>query len=443
MRTLVAFLLLAMALPAAATQPSDYASGMVLELADAQPFHRLELPLEVYRQARPDLADIRVFNAAGEAVPYAFAQGAAVSAPMAPVAVPRFPLRQEAAGNGSLDVRIETDGRLIALRRQESGASRPVTWLFDLSALREPVKALLLEWAPAGEGFSTAVQLDGSDDLRTWHPVAEAPLLDLRFGGQQLQQKRIAFPATRYRYLRLRGASALPPLTASAAEPLPAPAAAPERRLEVKGEPGPEPGDYEFDLGARLVATRIALHLPHANTVAPVEWQVRERRRDEWRPVLRTTAWRLQQGGADLDSPAIETGAVAGRYWRLRVDPRAGGLGAGAPVLRLSWRPAQVVFLTRGAPPFTLAFGQRDARPAQLPLASLIPGYETGMEATLPQAKAGAPRALGGRDAPAPGQEDQPPPDWKRWLLWGVLLGGVGLLALMARQLLQPRHPAP
>lgn len=441
MRTLSALLLLALALPAGAEQASDFASGISLGVVSGQPFLRVELPLSVHRQARADLADVRVFNGEGEALPFAFSRGEATALPSAPVSVPRFPLQAAAGGSERLEVRIESDGRLLSLQRSTASASPASAWLFDLSALREPVQALALEWAPPPADFSATVRLEGSDNLRDWAFVADAALLDLRFGGQQLLQRRIAFPATRYHYLRLTGSSALPPVTASAAEPLPAAAASPERMIEVQGAPGTEPGDYVFDLGARLVATRIGLRLPQANTVAPVTWQVREGKREVWRDVVRTTVWRLQREGADVESPALETGAVPGRFWRLRVDPRAGGLGAGVPVLRLYWHPTQLVFLARGKPPFTLAFGQRDAHPAQLPLASLLPGYRPGMEASLPLAHAGAVVALGGHNAPPPGQEDRRPPDWKRWLLWGVLLLAVGLLALMARSLLRQAPP--
>lgn len=452
MRLLLFTLLLSLALPASAAlpavaRPADFATGMKLRLQGEQPFHRLELPLAAHAQARPDLADVRIFNAEGEAVPHAFARGEAAPAAPAPTAVPRFPLHAPGGGQDApaLDVKIEQDGRLISLQSRYGGitGSGPVeSWLFDLSALRQPVQALLLDWPVPANGFSTEARLEGSDDLKAWQPLVTAPLLDLAFGGQRLQQKRIAFPASRFRYLRLMPRQPLPPLSAAAVDTLPAAALVPERWLEVPGHPGPASGEYVFDLGARLVATRLELKLPQPNTVAPVEWLVRERQRDDWRSVTRATLYRLRRDGADMASPALATGAQAGRYWLLRVDPRAGGLGSGTPVLRLAWRPTQLVFLARGTPPFTLAFGQRDAAPVQLPLASLLPGYRPGMEADLPLASVGPAMPLGGHNAPAPGEEDTPPPDWKRWLLWGILLLGVGLLAAMARSLLRQKQAA-
>lgn len=438
----LALLLIALGQPvhgATHLTPESFATGLPLRTDAAQPFHRLELPLAVHTQARPDLADLRIFNRAGEPVAMALSGSRHGAGATATVAVPHFPLHHAGApARTSLDVRIEQDGRLVALHSDRAGIPPPAAWVVDLSAIAAPVQALELAWRTPAAGFSAEVRLETSDDLQHWQVLAPAAqLLDLRFGGRQLQQRRITFAAGRYRYLRLEG-PALPELAAVHAETVAGPAPAPTRWLEVSGRPGDEPGTVVFDLGAHLAATRLTLRLPEPNTVVPVTWQVKARQRDPWRTVAQDTAWRLRRDGADLASPPLELPGQPGRYWQARLDARA-GMGRAAPVLRLGWTPVQVVFIARGEPPFLLAFGNRDAPAAYLPLPSLIPGYRPGMEAALPLAASGAPRALGGRAAPAPGQEDQPPPDWRRWLLWGVLLAGVGLLACLAAALRRPR----
>lgn len=429
----------------AADAPSDFASGLPLTLDRSQPFHRVELPLAVYTQARPDLADVRVFNGAGEPLPYALHTARPPAVQPTLTAVPYFPVRgDDAARAGSLDVKIQqsADGRIIALKSAGTTATgtQPITsYLLDLSALRQPIQALRLDWPAPPGGYGASARLEASADLKTWQPLAEGPLLDMRFGGQVLQQKRLAFGRGQHRYLRLSADRPLPALSRAEVEVLPErlPPPPTERWHEVRAEAGDKPGDYLFDLGAHLTATRLQLQLPELNTVAPAELLVRSRRQEEWRPVTRATFYRIASPGGEIDSPAIGVGAQPGRYWLLRLNPQGGGIGKGMPVLRLAWTPQQLVFLARGEPPFTLAYGQRDARTAQLPLASLLPGYRQGMEAALPLAEPGQPVSLGGRNAPLPGQEDQPPADWKRWLLWAVLLAGVVLLALMARSLMR------
>lgn len=439
MRHATLFCLLALAAAAhAATplSPADFAAGMPLTLAANQPFHRIELPLAVYSQARPDLADVRVFNGAGEAVPYTVVKGKGPAAPVAPVDVPRFPLQASEGRSVAMYVRIDADGHLIAQTRsrQTSAAS---SWLLDLSTVKTPVQAVRLDWTSPAGGVSTRVRIAGSNDLDQWVTVADAPVLDIEYGGQRLQQKRIEFPAARFRYLWVYGSSALPPLTASAVEPVAALVPPTERWMDVVGQPDETAGDYLFDLGAYVTATHLQLRLPQMNSLAPVTWQVRGSRDDDWRDVVRTTVYRVRRDTGEVSSPAVDIGRQGGRYWRLHVDPRAGGIGDGTVILHLGWAPDELVFVARGSPPFTLAFGDRHAPSATLPLPSLLPGYQSGMEKALPLALPGITHPLGGHDAPTAGQEDQPPPDWKRWLLWGVLLAAVGLLALMGQGLLR------
>lgn len=446
MRTVLVALLagIALPLPAAVPEtPADFASGMTLATPGAAPFYRVELPLAVHAQAKPDLGDVRVFNAGGEALPHALPAPAAAAAPSPVVQeVPFFPVRGAAATAPdalALDIRQDAGGRLIALRSHPARDSdRTVAYLFDLAALTRPVQALALDWPASVDGYSGEVRLDAGDDLRNWQPLASVTLLDIRYAGQALAQKRISFTPGHYRYLRLTAGGPLPPLSGASVD-IPAEAAARTalRWHAVTATPGDGAGHYDFDLGARLVAVSLRLRLPEANTVAPVELLVRERRKDPWQSVRRGTVYRIAREGGETTSPALDIAARAGRYWQLRVDPRAGGLGRGMPVLEIGWVPQTLVFLARGAAPFTLAYGQRDAAGQALPLASLMPGYRPGAELALPAATPGAPRALGGRNAPAPGREDAPPPDWRRWLLWAVLLAATGLLALMAYRLLR------
>jgi hypothetical protein len=84
---------------------------------------------------------------------------------------------------------------------------------------------------------------------------------------------------------------------------------------------------------------------------------------------------------------------------------------------------------------------------AFLPLASLVPGYQPLQENTLPVALADVARAdiTGGKAAsdgalvaPAVASDGL---SLRSWVLWGVLLAGVGALALMAWLLLrQTQH---
>lgn len=424
---------------------SDFATGITLETAGKNAFYRVELPLAVHAQARVDLADLRVFNAQGEAVPYALgawrnADTPAVAPELRELA--RFPLKGAAATElAGLNVIIQqnSNGKVIALKSTSANttqnAAKIIAFVFDASALDKDSQALLLDWPASASGYSAQATLESSEDLKSWHYLAAAPLLDMRYDGQQLAQKRIAFPRGRYPYLRLSADQPLPALSQAHVETVAAttPTVTPRRWQNLTAGVDKKTGEYLFDSGAWLSVSAIDLHLPQANSVVPIELLVRDRADLPWRHVLSTISYRLIFDDREITSPRLEIHPQSGRFWLLRVDPRAGSLGSGQPQLSLGWVPRQLVFVARGGGPFTLAFGKRDAQPAQLPLASLLPGYVDGAETALPSATLKASRVLGGRDA---GPENSVF-NVKKAVLWTLLALGLGLLAWMARGLIQ------
>ena len=69
----IAIACLLLSFGANAEQASDFRSTASVTPAAGDPLQRLTLPFEVYRDAKPDLADLRLFNAKGEGLPIAFA----------------------------------------------------------------------------------------------------------------------------------------------------------------------------------------------------------------------------------------------------------------------------------------------------------------------------------------------------------------------------------
>jgi hypothetical protein len=111
---------------------------------------------------------------------------------------------------------------------------------------------------------------------------------------------------------------------------------------------------------------------------------------------------------------------------KLVVDQRGGGLGTEAPQLQVGMRATELVFLARGTPPYTLALGNAGAKAAYLSLRTLIPGYQPARLSPLGLATVSSAAVT----AAAPGVPRIHGPDWKRIVLWAVLLLGVGLLVL-------------
>jgi hypothetical protein len=116
------------------------------------------------------------------------------------------------------------------------------------------------------------------------------------------------------------------------------------------------------------------------------------------------------------------------RQVKLELDERGGGLGSSSPTLRFGLRAPQVVFLARGDGPFTLAIGNAAAKPADLPIATLIPDFTPQKMNSLGRAEADNTQVKLIPMSP----DDASGIDWKRVGLWSVLVLGVMLLGWMA-----------
>lgn len=443
-------------LACAAEKPLDYAFGLPIDASGSEALYDVSLPAAVYQGVtRRDLGDVRVFNGAGEVVPHALRPRRTEKTDAgASVSLTLFALKAAAGAN--------IDGLAISVRKSASGAlsvdvkssdAKPATletvgYLIDMSAQDRALRAIDIDWK-AVEGFSGKLRVDASDDLANWRTlVAAAPLLNLEVGGQRLQQKRIELPQQKAKYLRLawlrEGAQAMPELTAANGELADKVLEAPREWAPFNASKGDKPGEYLFDFKGFFPVDRLRLVLPDANTIAQVEVLTRDKAEQPWRSVTRGVAYRLNRAGGEVVSPDLTLSATTERWWLIRIDQRGGGIGSGMPVLHAGWVPHQLVFAARGAPPFTLAYGNRGVQPGALPIASLIPGYSEETGANVRTAKTGATPTVNVQAAAAQGQKElggavrlEEQVDWKRWTLWGVLGLGVLVLGVMAFRLMK------
>ncbi|HKU70153.1 MAG TPA: DUF3999 domain-containing protein [Burkholderiales bacterium] len=441
---------------AAAERPADFAYGIPLEADGRDALYEVTLPAAVYRGVtRADLGDLRVFNGASEVVPYALRPRRTIDTETAaPVALTLFPLKAEAGASVdaiSIHVRRSAGGGssidVTSTGAKAGGEKRIVGYLADLTALDRALAAIEFDWQALPDGFAGKIRIDASDDLGSWSTlVSAAPLVSLEFGGQRLQQKRVELPQRKVRYLRfswVQGAGA-PEITSARGEPVSRTVEAPREWAPFEAAKGEKPGEYLFDLRGHHPVDRVRLQLPEVNTVVQLELLARDKAEAPWRSVTRGVAYRLRRDGNEIASPALQTGVAAERYWLLRVDPRGGGIGSGMPRIEAGWVPASLVFAARGEPPFQLAYGSREAKPAAYAIETLIPGYRDAGGTKIRAAKTGAQQTMNPSSAQALAQRElggearvKEAIDWKRWSLWGALVAGVLVLGVMAWRLMR------
>lgn len=411
--------------------PKDFAYEQLTISTEAAPAYRFSLPLNVYQNTfHEDLADLRVFNADGIAVPFSLSRPA-MQAPIhrAPIALPLFPLHEGARILvDGVHLTINSPGSAVNLQTQNGG---PINggvrqYLLDARALDSALSALQLAWPEAAAEFTGRLSIEVSDDLAAWRTLmSAAPIANLRANGQMLVANRVEFVPTAAKFWRLSWLGAAPnvELTSVLAERAASLTAPVRASLEVIGIRDPKNApEYTFDLSAHLPVSRLNVLLPDPNSVIDVELSSRSTRDAAWRVVARSSIYHIKTSDAEQQSSPIEVRQDTDRYWRARIV--SVGYSPQAPLrLNVEWIPNEVTFLAQGHAPFLLAYGSASADRAESDM-SHLPATLAIAPATLgaAQVSGGAARLIA-LPAPFP---------LTRVALWSVLLLAVVLLSWMA-----------
>jgi hypothetical protein len=285
----------------------DFAHGREIELGISGPLQTLLLDLPIYRgTVEPRLADLRVFNAAGEAVPHAIRSLARPqSRPDDFAQLPLFRLPEidegepdssgmNVATHGeeriySIDAEISENGavvRIISKRPlpDDAGdaqspaapeAALPAGYLIDASQLERAVVGLELELGGDPLEFVVPLRIEGSGDLVRFQSLGgRAALARLDQSGHRIEISRVDFPPSRYRYLKLTWPRAKLPVEIEAVRARLAPETQPPTRdsARIPGQPVPDQADtFLFDLGGKVPVDRVQLDLPQANTLVAAQ----------------------------------------------------------------------------------------------------------------------------------------------------------------------------
>jgi hypothetical protein len=428
-------LALAGAVHAAELEPKLFAYGMPIAAPGEAAEYRIEIPPEVYlKSVQPGLRDLQIFNGKGEPVPFAIVQPQVPPrAHPAGTTVPLFPLRDDSpAALSALRVAIDTHGSAISVQSNgtDQAANETLSYVLDDRAVQPPVSAIQLHWPDDAADFAGRVSVESAETLGLWHlVVVAAPIANLHANGAELIEDRVELPATRAQFFRLTWNGKPPPfrLTSVAVEVTDVSDRIERASLIVGAAPGKnKTGEFQFDLHATPPTDRLNLVLPELNTVIDAEILARADPRDRWQQIAKGGFYRLQSTDGELRNGAMKIDLTPWQYWLVRVLRPAAAESSGAPRLEVQWRASEVLFLARGAGPYTMAYGSGSTAGAAAPLASL-PNSVAPEPATL-----GSPTILGGESRLKPSFMAY---GWRNSILWVTLIVALAALAWMAFRL--------
>lgn len=424
-------------------RPEDFAKGMQIEGTDGDALYELSLPVAVYQgMTRPDHADLCMFNAQGEVVPFAI-KGQEPEQAMAPetVQLPIFPIMGEpdkGVGGVSLQVKRDDKGSIINVStsdKPEKDGRAVMAYLLDASALDQTVSKLVLDTGPMPEGEIARVSVEYSDDLKSWNTlVTGATIADLHYGDHSLSMRSIDLGRVKAKYYRMIPMEAGKMITVNAVSAELAPRTLERQRdwVSVQSVKSADETDgYTFDTMGMLRVDRIRVRLPQMNTLIKAEFLSRPSKDVSWRTRKSVVVYGLTVGGAYMASPDIEFPPATDRQWLIKVQPGTGGMGSGLPSIEVGWLPERVVFTARGASPFMLAYGSGRAFPNDGRANYLLGRVDElkRQNISIKTAMPGEVTSLGGESALLP---VRPEINVKKLVLWAILISGVLLLLWMS-----------
>ena len=451
---------------AGAAAASDIPSALPLTLSGNGPYFTLDLGFRARQlSAATDLGDLRVRNAAGETMAFAWVE--------TPLPAPRH-----------------AQARLYKVPAEAPLPKTPgpprQAWIVDTRDGNDDLLRLELALEPGTQGVYT-LRLEASDDLQHWRTLQEdAQLVQLQALPQvgaagtlaplaeraHLTDNGIDLDNVPARYLRLTTAprSAIPPLVSASVTRAPhRPAPAPLEWSAAIAASGCEPTSCDYPLPRNTPVAALQVLPADVDTIGQVmvSGQVDASRLPTVRRsllrgslhALRLKArhsadkpglawdsaavasvyWLSQASGApDLHSPPVRLDATPWQALRLETFGPISQLGHAAPTIRIGVRQRQLVFLARGPGPFLLARTTPSDSRQPMRLADLMPGRAA--DAALPAASAAiAPAewpAVVAAAAAASAPAVASPPSSAPWL-WAALLAGLALMGALAWSLLR------
>ena len=193
-------------------------------------------------------------------------------------------------------------------------------------------------------------------------------------------------------------------------------------------------------MGGEIPIDRVQIDLPASNTLVEALLYSGESATGPW--IYHRSGLLYELGNRhSVRNPEIVWPTSRHRYVKLVVSSKGGGLGSGTPVLEATWIPEQLLFITRGAPPYRLGYGRALVARTNFDAGDLITTTHTDEQ------KVARETARLGDEYPVAGDSVLLPPDeplsGRTLALWAVLAVSVGMVLAMSTRLLRQMRRAP
>lgn len=468
-----------------ADSPNEYAYSLPLNVSGNSGIVAFRLPQAVYLHAQtPDLSDIGMFDSQGNPLSFALEAPAAQSRiSQRSLAAHVFPVmgnanEDAAVDAGGLDIRTDTDGRLLSVAtrpeshhgasdkpRQNPGKPELAGLILDLGLdqadskgdARPVINALSFTLPDGVDVYTARVWLEVSENLKTWDALGASELnwLVAKSSGhetQTLANDKIEFAPRRFRYARLswQQGTALRFAAVNAQASLETDIAAQTEHILLQARAGKQAQDWVYRSAIAIPVEKIGLSFNEQNIVlasylgnyqAVPGRQIGQPATLLFQPLVSATFYQISQAGQVRSSGDLSITPIHNAQWVLRTQ----GGAKSPPNLRLTWTPSTLLFLANGNAPYRLAFGRAHGVQSALETRQIAPGFKPSELLGLEQAQAGllethqsiqaqqqADNPSGSTEASSAGSAAH----LRMGILWAVLALGLAVLGFIAWRLL-------
>jgi len=436
-----------------AATKDDFAYGYEVMTNGQSAIYSLDLNETIYKGlTHHDRRDLRVFNNDNEIVPHLIrSKEKKATQATSPVKLAFFPIYKNTPSD-TLDavsqrIRINTNaqGAIIDLNYAENKKTTPLLagYIIDISSIiKEHAKSkplpdkLTVNWKNSNPNFIKTVRLEGSNDLSRWHNVvSKATLSNMQWQHHTLIQRDITLPVRLPRYLRLSwrqestASNEALDITSLVAHFPDSTQSQKRRWTMLRSIRNVDDATYLFNSESVLPVDRLNVQLSDNNSLLNVKIESAPTKKGPWYKRYQGLIYNLQFSQNNLRNPNIHISGTTHRHWRVQLLDYEGELNE-QPLLQLGWLAEELLFVANGKPPFILAYGSAltDIKKQDDALYTLLKLTPDSAQA----AQLGRKIELGGaiklKKSPAP-------LDWKNYILWVVLVSGVGLLGFLVLRL--------
>jgi hypothetical protein len=454
----VALLLVPNALLAEVDSPiekEDFARGYALAVEKDGAFFSIELPDDLYKTVRSgSYKDVAVFDSLGNRVAHSIDENIGKAMPGIQKEIPFFPLHSPTNGEDISDLAMKVvrdeKGTIITVDASagmlSSGKNSAIaTYLLDLSEVEQKIESLEFFWAQEklSDSLIHRVNIKQSNDLERWSTlVMGAALADLRFGDQRVIKRFVKLGKGVKKYLKLtwsdKSGLNLVKVVGHSGEVV----SVTDRQWAQLGEgvKSVEDGNNSliFTSPYHLQVSNLQIDFKEKNSLAGLIVESRKDENGRWTKRCRGLFYKLSVDTESFTNELCSFSTTGDKQWRVRfVSGSESDLqNMESMQLSLGWLPVELHFIAQGKKPYLLAYGS--GRVAAMDQANAIPGIkqvipDNSFEKIQGKVVLKEPVILGGEKALLPPEE---PLAWKKWILWGVLIAGVGFLGYMVRSLL-------